>query len=234
MNQQSEPPTPAGEPQPGLDPINAGDEPADVLSLADWRRNVAELYAAVRNASAAEPALAWQTFRAGRDGLFKQHPQSPLDAAQREIFTGLDYYPYDPAWRLVGTIEADAPRETLHLRLPEGEFRYSRVARATFRAGGLEARLSLFWVEGYGGGLFLPFADATTGQGTYGGGRYLYDTIKGADLGVYPDRIVLDFNYAYNPSCAYNNRWVCPLSPRENRLPFAIAAGEKDFKPVRR
>jgi len=78
--------------------------------------------------------------------------------------------------------------------------------------------------------LFLPFRNATSGQKTYGGGRYLYDTIKGADLGIEAEEIGLDFNYDYNPSCAYNNtQWVCPLAPPENRLPFAVEAGEKVF-----
>ena len=85
----------------------------------------------------------------------------------------------------------------------------------------------MYWLEGYGGGLWLPFSDATSGAETYGGGRYLYDTIKGADLGISGADIVLDFNFAYNPSCAYDERWSCPLSPPENRLPFAVKAGER-------
>ena len=91
------------------------------------------------------------------------------------------------------------------------------------------AHLNLYWIEGYGGGLFLPFRDATNGRVSYGGGRYLYDTIKGADLGAGSESVLLDFNFAYNPSCAYNDRWVCPLSPPENWLPQAIRAGEKSF-----
>ena len=83
----------------------------------------------------------------------------------------------------------------------------------------------MYWLEGYGGGLWLPFSDASSGTETYGGGRYLYDTIKGADLGISGADIVLDFNFAYNPSCAYDERWSCPLSPPENRLPFAISGG---------
>ena len=85
----------------------------------------------------------------------------------------------------------------------------------------------MYWLEGYGGGIWLPFADATSGADTYGGGRYLYDTIKGADLGAGERELVLDFNYAYNPSCAYDERWSCPLPPAENRLPFAVPAGER-------
>jgi len=105
--------------------------------------------------------------------------------------------------------------------------RRTRVGLARFTMAGREASLAMYWLEGYGGGLWLPFADATTGVTTYGGGRYLYDTIKGADLGVRATSIVLDFNYAYNPSCAYDERWSCPLSPAENRLGFAVEAGER-------
>ena len=89
--------------------------------------------------------------------------------------------------------------------------------------------LNLYGLEGYGGGLFLPFRDSSNGRGTYAGGRYLYDTIKGADLGANGESILLDFNFAYNPSCAYNDQWVCPLAPPDNWLEFAIPAGEKEF-----
>jgi uncharacterized protein (DUF1684 family) len=82
-------------------------------------------------------------------------------------------------------------------------------------------------VRGYGGGLWLPFSDASSGTQTYGGGRYLYDTIKGADLGIAGSDILIDFNFAYNPSCAYDVRWSCPLSPLENRLPVEVGAGER-------
>ena len=91
--------------------------------------------------------------------------------------------------------------------------------------------MSLFWIMGYGGGVFLSFGDTTNRDTTYGAGRYLYDTIKGADLGTTQDEMMLDFNYAYNPSCSYNPRWVCPLAPRENRLTFPIPVGEKVYTP---
>jgi uncharacterized protein len=89
--------------------------------------------------------------------------------------------------------------------------------------------LTLFWISGYGGGVLLPFKDGTSGQETYGGGRYLLDTIKHADLGSDKGRLIVDFNYAYNPSCAYDPRWHCPLAPPENSLPTRIAAGEKSY-----
>jgi uncharacterized protein (DUF1684 family) len=205
--------------------------PADPLSLAHWRRSVAEMYAAVRQAAPADRLRAWEEFRAQRAELFKTHPQSPLSAEQRAGFTGFDYFPYRPDWRLFGRLERDVAQASFSVDLgADGHFSYTQVALVHFTAAGQPAALSLFWIEGYGGGLFLPFRDGSCGRDSYGGGRYLYDTIKGADLGTEAGELVLDFNYAYNPSCAYHERWVCPLSPPENRLPFAIEAGEKVFR----
>ena len=105
--------------------------------------------------------------------------------------------------------------------------RFRRFGAVRFELGGEPQELALYWLEGYGGGVFLPFADATGRTQTYGGGRYLLDTVKGADLGDEDGRLVLDFNFAYNPSCAYDPRWVCPLSPPENRLAVEVRAGER-------
>jgi len=204
--------------------------PSDPLALADWRRTVAEIYAVVRRAPDTDQLNAWRVFRRRRDALFRTHSQSPLDHRQREQFTELPYFPYDPDWRTVGQVERAVDRETQTVDLgADGVIRYTRVARVRFDIDGEPRALTLFWIDGYGGGLFLPFGDATNGAdgGAYGGGRYLYDTIKGADLGADRERIVLDFNYAYNPSCAYNERWVCPLSPPENRLTIPVRAGER-------
>ena len=207
--------------------------PTDPLSLAAWRRTVAEIYAAVRHTAPGDPQRAWDNFRAARDTLFRDHPQTPLSGAALETFRGLDYFPYDARWRLTGRLSQAVTADTFPLDLPaDGRIHYTRVAQAQFTVDGQAAQLSLFWIEGYGGGLFLPFTDATCNVECYGGGRYLCDTIKGADLGVTPSEITLDFNYAYNPSCAYDPRWVCPLAPRENRLPFAVRAGEKAFHSV--
>ncbi len=104
---------------------------------------------------------------------------------------------------------------------------FARFAVARFELAGEEHALELYWLSAYGGGLFVPFRDATSGAETYGGGRYLLDTVKGSDLGMDGDRLVLDFNFAYNPSCSYDPRWVCPLSPPANRLPLAVRAGER-------
>jgi uncharacterized protein (DUF1684 family) len=202
--------------------------PPDPISLAGWRRTISETYAAIRRLAPTEPERAWQTFRDTRDHLFRTHPQTPLTPEQSARFAGLRYFPYNPAWRLTGTLKRDIERATFNLEFPtDGRFQYTRIAQVALVVEGRPACLSLFWIEGYGGGLFLPFTDGTSSQETYGGGRYLFDTIKGADLGLTESEIVVDFNYAYNPSCAYDARWVCPLSPPENCLPFPVTAGEK-------
>ena len=90
------------------------------------------------------------------------------------------------------------------------------------RTGG--GALEVFWLDAYGGGIYLSFRDATSGDSTYGGGRYLLDTVKGADLGADGDRLILDFNFAYQPSCSYDPQWSCPLPPPANRLAFPVAA----------
>jgi uncharacterized protein (DUF1684 family) len=206
------------------------------VALADWRRVVAEAYADVRRAKA--PVDGWQRLLTVRNRLFKSHSQSPLSPEQRASFRALSYFPYNPAYRAVGRLDFDVEPEVFEVQLTEdGLFRYRRVARIDFELLGKSAELSLFWVLGYGGGLFLPFRDLTSRMETFGGGRYMYDTIKGADLGIKPPdgseppggSILLDFNFAYNPSCAYNGQWVCPLSPRENDLAIAVGAGERRF-----
>jgi hypothetical protein len=127
----------------------------------------------------------------------------------------------------MGRIDTTIERHERRVQLgSDGELRLLLIGVVRFTYGGREAGLELYWVAGYGGGVFLPFGDASNGDTTYGGGRYLYDGIKGADLGVGETEIVLDFNYAYNPSCAYEPTWICPLPSPENRLGFPVEAGE--------
>jgi uncharacterized protein len=200
------------------------------LELLRYRRRTAALYAELRARGTAHPD-AFTHFRAARDRLFAEHPQSPLGEAQRRRFRGLEYFPYDPALRFVLPLEPDAEPETFEVPLrDDGLLRLERFARVRFELQGTPVSLSLFWVGGYGGGVFLPFRDATNGDATYGGGRYLLDSIKGADLGEEAGGLVLDFNYAYNPSCCYDSRWECPLAPPENRLTLPIGAGERAFE----
>ena len=193
-------------------------------SLWDWRRQVSDLYAAVR--AAPDPEAAWRHWRAVRDGLFRTHPQTPIEPGAP--FDALPFFPYDPALRLMAAFDPlDGSDEALPAGA-DGDLRIRPFARTRGLAPALGGELTAYWLLGYGGGVFLPFADATSGRETYGAGRYLLDTIKGADLGAAPDgRVVLDFNFAYNPSCSYSDRYVCPLAPRANRLPAPVRAGER-------
>ena len=197
------------------------------LQLAEWRSTVAELYASVRAFPLEAREEAWHAWRAGRDALFWNHPLAPLNKAQLAAAGRVDYFDYDPSWRKIGRIDHNIPQEEFVIELPEGNMRMTRVAYVHFDHADQTHTLGLYWIEGYGGGLFLPFGDATNNEQTYGGGRYLYDSIKGADLGRIGDHIILDFNFSYNPSCAYQSMWVCPLAPRENHLPIAVWAGER-------
>jgi uncharacterized protein (DUF1684 family) len=192
----------------------------ELLALLDWKRRVAELYAEVR--AAADPEAGWRRWREVRDELFRTHPQSPSPGYDR-----LRYFDYDPALRLTGEVE-DAEPERRAIGASGGEtVTFVRFGRVRFELGGESRTLDLFWLEGYGGGLFLPLADATSGNETYGGGRYLLDTVKGADLGGGDTSLVLDFNFAYHPSCTYDPRWSCPLAPEGNRITTPLEAGEQ-------
>jgi uncharacterized protein len=199
-------------------------EPHDLLDLLDWKRAIFSLYADVRSAD--DPEAIWRRWRAVRDEMFRGHPQSPLAAEDRAAFGGLSYFDYEPAWRLLATIELTDPHTYDIPASNDGAYSFTRFAIARAEAGA-EIALECYWLEGYGGGLFLPFRDATSGKSTYGAGRYLLDTVKGADLGMHEGRLVLDFNFAYNPSCSYDSRWVCPLAPPANWLPIAVEAGER-------
>lgn len=189
----------------------------------DWKRRVFDLYAAVR---AAAPEAGWRRWRETRDELFRSHPQSPLLPEEREAFEGLPYFDYDPALRVLAGVEP-AERERREIATSgEQPYSFTRFAKARFELDN-EQTLDLYWLDGYGGGIFLSFHDGTSGRETYGACRYVLDTVKGADLGVEDGRLVLDFNFSYNPSCAYDPRWVCPLAPPGNRLSVPIRAGER-------
>jgi uncharacterized protein len=192
---------------------------AQTLELLDWKRRVFSLYAAVR---ALPPEAGWALWRETRAELFRSHPQSPLPG-----YTGLVYYDYDPEARVLAKLEdVDAPPQAVETSGPDSML-FKPFALAHFTLRGERLALELDWLEGYGGGLFLCFRDATSGQETYGGGRYLLDTVKGSDLGEDDGGLVLDFNFAYNPSCSYEPSWVCPLAPPANRLAAAVEAGEQ-------
>jgi len=209
----------------------------DELELADWRRRVAELYVDVRRLAASDPVAAHELWRTVRERLFREHPQSPVPARSRRGFTML-VFPYDPTWRFelaVETVPSDVAASgqgpaLLHLPMSGGRpLAFRGLGSVTIPVPNGDSRLDLYWMEGYSGGLFLPFRDATNGRQTYGAGRYLLDAAKGADLGgeAASRTVVLDFNFAYHPSCAFDPRWACPLAPPTNRFAIAIEAGER-------
>lgn len=195
------------------------------LELLDWKRRIFALYAEVR--AAPDPADAWRHWRDVRDELFRMHPQSPLTLEARGRFSCLDYFPYDASLRVHADVEPADDEARDIVGSAGSSMRFRRFGRARFELGGVPQALELFWLEGYGGGVFLPFGDATSGRETYGGGRYLLDTVKGSDLGEADGKLVVDFNFAYNPSCSYDPGWACPLTPPANRLRIAVRAGEQ-------
>ncbi len=205
----------------------------DRISLADWRRRIAALYAETRAMAADDPAIALAHWRAAREWLFREHPQSPVPAADRPTFRAR-HFEHDPRLRFVVPVEpstapdAAAPQTSLPSNEAEAmSFGRIGTVRLPFLRG--EQRLSVFWMAGYAGGLFIPFRDATNGRETYAAGRYLIDTVKSHDLGAdeTTGELILDFNFATQPSCAFDPRWTCPLAPPENRLDIEIRAGER-------
>ena len=162
-----------------------------------------------------------------RDELFARHSQSPVPPSARGGFTGLSYFDYIPAARVLADVTESAPVHYDIVTSSDSSYRFTRFAVASFEFLGQFLALELYWLEGYGGGVFLPFRDATSGKETYGAGRYLLDTVKGADLGMEDGRLILDFNFAYHPSCVYDPRWTCPLTPAANRLTPPVRAGER-------
>jgi uncharacterized protein (DUF1684 family) len=197
---------------------------ASELELTDWRRRVEELYARVRAEN--DPERGHGLWRAGRDELFRTHPQSPLPADDPLRETGLPYWPYDPALRF-----------ELPLLPPRGSRRYDLPAddgTVTLRPAGrveipspVDTTIDVWWLEGYSGGLFVPVRDGTAGDTSYGGGRYALDTAKGADLGGAAGAVILDLNFLYHPSCRYDSQWQCPLAPPGNTFATAVRAGER-------
>lgn len=211
-----------------LAPILVRDPMSQHLDLADWRRRVAALYDALRRDRRA-PAMRLVAFRAAKDRLFAEHQSSPIPPDARADFRGLAYWRHAPELRLTARLRPDPEAPPLDVpRSGDGAaMPFVRIGWVDFSVGGVDCRLAVYWLNEYAGGIFIPFRDATSGRETYGGGRYLWDSAKGADLGSRGDEMVLDFNYAYHPSCVYDPRWSCPLSPQENWLAVPIPAGER-------
>lgn len=162
-----------------------------------------------------------ERFRADKDKFFASHPQSPLTPEEKRNFHGLNYFPENPALRLEVTVEQFPRKEQVTMQTSTGDTQtYTRYGKFKFRVEGQEAELTL-----YAGphGFFLPFVDTLAGTETYGAGRYLEPEPGGGGI------FHVDFNLAYNPYCAYSERWSCPVPPPENRLKVPVRAGEKVF-----
>jgi uncharacterized protein (DUF1684 family) len=161
-------------------------------------------------------------FRKEKDEVFGRDHQSPLTNSQKQKFSGLSYFPENPALRLELTLDEFPVKEEGQIQTSTGEVQvFERVGRIQFSVDGEPAALTVFSNEH---GYFLPFVDSLAGSETYPAGRY----VEPEEIG--DGKILVDFNYAYNPYCAYNERWSCPLTPFENRLKVPIRAGEKNFE----
>lgn len=203
------------------------DGAAERLALLDYRRRVFALYAEVRELAARDPAAGHARWRAARDDLFRSHPASALEDPDRPGFAGLRYFAYDPGYRFTAAVRP-LPPERFEVATSDGaEMAMLRFGAVDLPVGSLE----VYWIDVYGGGVFIPLRDGTSGNETYGGGRYLLDTVKGADLGsTASGELVLDLNFAYHPSCHYSPRWSCPLAPPANGLAARIEAGEMSWR----
>ncbi|MFB6207614.1 MAG: DUF1684 domain-containing protein [Haloglomus sp.] len=187
-------------------------------------------------------ADAWQTeleqHREQKDEFFADHPQSPIPEDERDAFEGLTYYDPDPAFRVSARVEPVDGDDTIELEMTQGEPRtYERVARLVFELAGEERELFAYQEAQQHGhdhdeatSLFVPFRDETTGDTTYGAGRYMEFEVEG-DLAE-ADELPLDFNLAYHPFCVYNEAFACPLAPPENTLDVRVEAGERLSRSV--
>ena len=200
-----------------------------LLSLVDWRRRTGDLYRL-----RAENQI--EAFRAARDELFKTHPQTPIEPAELPYFNGIEYFEPNPDYRVKAIFEpGDGSELVIETGGEDGAITYRKAGTLHFDLLGEPQTLTVLGLIQYGGGLFVPFKDATSGHETYGGGRYLFDTAKNTDGLVFEfelgqREVWLDFNYAYHPSCTFSARWACPLAPPENRLTIPVRAGEKLYR----
>jgi uncharacterized protein len=191
-------------------------------SLLDWRRRVAAIYAEIRVTP--DPRAAHQAWRAARDALLATHPESPVLPADRAAFTGVPVAPYDPALRFHPEVDTDIEPARIEVSTgTDGVVPFERAGVVHLPGVG---DLDVWWLASYGGGIFVPIRDIRHDGATYPGGRYVLDTAKGADLGGDDGFLVVDLNFAYNPSCAYDPAWACPLAPPGNTVPVPVDAGE--------
>jgi uncharacterized protein len=194
----------------------------DATSLLDWRRRVAAIYAEVRATPDVQDAH--QTWQERRNDLLATHPQSPIPPAERSNFGGVPVAPYDPSLRFTAQVHTDVEPARIEVSTgTDGVVPFERAGLVRLPGVG---DLDVWWLASYGGGIFVPLRDTRADGATYSGGRYVIDTVKGADLGGEDGWLVVDLNFAYNPSCAYDPAWACPLAPASNTVPVPVNAGE--------
>ena len=205
-----------------------------LLSLINWRREIFSIYDEVR--SEEDGIVAWNIWKDKREKLFKFHPESPtFDPKKQSGFNDVPVlYSYNQKFSLFSKFELISNSDIIQLNTDENSItRLKPFIKTTNLKDFLGIELTIFKIEGYGGGLFLPFTDTgcKSGGAHYEGGRYLIDTVKGADLGeLKTDELRLDFNFSYNPSCSYNSKWTCPILKNFNRISILVDAGEKKPK----
>lgn len=165
-----------------------------------------------------------EEFRKAKDEFFKTHPQSPLTPEQKKDFHGLKYFSENPKLRFKLPLEKYPNPERIQMQTSTGGVQnYRKVGQVRFKVNSGEAALQVYESADGIGSYFIPFVDTTAPAETYGAGRYLEPEE------IHADELLVDFNFAYNPYCAYNDRWSCPFPPPENRLGVRIEAGEKKF-----
>ncbi len=170
----------------------------------------------------AQQQQALAEFRKAKDAHFRRDRQSPLTPEQQQAFHGLRYYPFNPDLHLELSLDRNVPDDIVRLETSTGDAQeYRRAGKVHFNVDTQPAELTIY--RGPSGDLFLPLRDATSGNETYGAGRYLEPEL------VEEGTVRLDFNYLYNPYCAYNDAWSCPLPPRENWLRVPLHSGEQSF-----
>jgi len=200
------------------------------VDIADWRLRTFALYDKVRQLATTNPFDAHVFWRQERDLMFATHPASALTPEMKASFSGLRTADYDPSFRRYAVLTPEGAGQEMKVETgTDGVVPFTRIG--TFDLPGLGS-LAAWRLRSYGGGIFVPFRDATAGKdgGSYGAGRYLLDTVKGSFHGTRGDgpeqEFILDFNFAYNPSCAYNEAWACPLAGPANRLAAEVPVGE--------
>ncbi|MET4075897.1 DUF1684 domain-containing protein [Hymenobacter sp. UYCo722] len=166
-------------------------------------------------------------FRRDKNQNFRQDENSPLETAQKAQFDSLKYYPGDPTFIPHADVSRNEKPDTTLLQMSDNKSeKYLNWGLVKFNINNAPQQLHLYLkANGRDSTLFIPFTDLTNGHDTYGGGRYLDAPIPKLN----ETEIQLDFNRAYNPFCAYNSAFSCPVPPAENRLPVAIPVGEKSF-----